>query len=338
MKRVFEKEIFYKSVLLNKFGYYGNYPFSYNYKQLETITQLLYNKKLYCVDKEKLSIDEMLKISKQRQYTYATEFLEKKNKFLKKLDNLTISLDNDLLYRITNLDSMQVQFILSILENENDTEQQFELIFGYSQLNYEMFTCLVDIYIEPLKYIKNLNVLLQNTIDLLKISKNEKLLMKDYIYDKISEFERVDFLNKIFYCCEKNDKLYEDFLHLPSYQYFQCKEFLICLKDKTEKQLQDYLKNIIKIHLHLKIKNFLFDFAFLHKHEDILLASLDIDNKYPLLYFFNNYDFELQDDEKEKINSIIQEWVDKKNSKRKYEELGEETDVLQLFKKMKIEE
>jgi hypothetical protein len=178
-----EKEIFYKGVLYGKFGYSGIFPFSQTYKQLDKLCELIYKKRLHCIDDNTINQEELYKESQIKKLYYAERFLKGKNNIYNRLNKLDIVLYDDIIERITSLQFHQSNYILDVLENydteSDDIITDFINIFGNKILNYEMVSILVDIYIQPLRYIENISGLLDNSVFQLNISDSEKTKICD---------------------------------------------------------------------------------------------------------------------------------------------------------------
>jgi hypothetical protein len=340
-----EKEVFYKNILFEKFEYCGVFPFSETYKQLDKLCEIVYKKRLHYISGKEISYKVLIDYSKMKNFMYAYRFLKTKNDIYKRLNKLDIVLYDDIIERIMKVDYSRSDYILSILEKyDTDNDEiisNLTQIFDNCLINYEVVSILVDIYIEPLRYIEDLLEVLDNSIGKLNhLTITEKKMIYDYFDDKISEFSRVDYLNDIIFCCEKSEnkesKIFDELLNLNTYEYFVCKQFLVCLKNKSENELNKYLNDLVQLKIDNNLTNLLLDFAFIHLQEELILASLDISNKYPLEYYMVNYSLDLEEDERQKINDIIQNSKTKNKKKRKIEEIYGTDQILDTFKKMKI--
>jgi len=336
----------YKNILLEKFGYCGVYPFSSTVKQLDALCEVICHKKLINVQKNEIPYVKLLELSKIRNMVYSYRFLKAKSDIHERLKNLEIVLFDDIISRILLLEVNQIDYVLQILERYNtencDIISDFELIFKNEMINYEVVSILVDIFIEPLMYIENLMELLNKCIYTLShISQDEKRKIHDYFDDKTNEFSRIDFLNEMIYNYENKQmdvNLFDKFINLESYEYFKCKDFLICLKGKSQSDLYNYLQDILSCKINNSLKNILFDFAFNSVEEEIISASLELNNKYPLNYYYSQYSVHLNDSKKQEIESLIKEWKDTgyTNNKRKRNDSDISIDFSESFKKMKI--
>lgn len=346
MNNSIKREIIYKNILFEKFGYYGGFPFSKTVKQLDTLCEVRYRKKLINISKVEICHVELLELSKIRNMAYAYRFLKAKSNIYERLKKLEIVLFDYIISRILLLEVNEIDYILQILEKYNtencDIISDFEFVFKNEIMNFEIVSILVDIFIEPLMYIDNLMELLTKCIySLPHLSQDEKKKIHDYFDDKTNEFSRIDFLNEIIYNSKNkktDENLFDKFINLESYDYFQCKEFLICLKGKSQSELCNYLQDITNSKINKSLKNILLDYAINNIEEEIIIASLNLDDKYPLNYYYMNYTILFQY-KKDEIELLLEEWKDEINiaGKRKRNIDDILIEFSESFKKMKIQ-
>lgn len=201
-----ERELYIKTILYSLFGYTGTYPYSFTYKQLNTMSKTLFKTPIYKQKMEQNKIDYLLSEAKKLNFGYAEHFLRKW-----KIQNSELDLPMPIKRRIINLELSKQKYIFEVISSYDEiTDESVNIIFNNENIDFYTASIIIDMYIDDFCSINNI-VQIFDEIDM-----KDQDLIKDYICDYISDFSRRDVISD----WSLNPELNNEIILLDTFDFF----------------------------------------------------------------------------------------------------------------------